>query len=99
MNTKHGAKTMMRTSHSLCNLNSNTLPYKYARDYPSPHLISSLKKSTSTFDIRSSEIPPMERTCDLERLMMRPKHKQDRHKFDKTKSICLNEKENNPLTM
>lgn len=47
----------------------------------------------------SSEIPNLSKTIDLERLLSKPRHKPDRLKFDKSKSECIVEKENNPLTM
>lgn len=51
------------------------------------------------FKFTTNEIPTMSKTTNLDRLMLRPPHKVDRLKFDKTKVECLVEKENNPLTM
>lgn len=47
----------------------------------------------------SSEIPTQSKTIDLDRLLLKPNHKNPRLKFDKTRTECLNEKENNALTM
>jgi hypothetical protein len=58
-----------------------------------------MKKDVPSFLVRAMEIPPVSRTIDFERLLAKPKHKPNRLKFDKTNSDCLNEKENDPLTM
>jgi len=50
---------------------------------------STLKKEGPSFLVRAAEIPPVARTIDFERLLMRPKHKPNRLKFDKTKTECL----------
>lgn len=62
--------------------------------------LSSIKKKEGpSFVIKSSDIPQVSRTIDFERLVSRPRHKPNRLKFDKTKTECLQEKENNPLTV
>lgn len=58
-----------------------------------------MKREGPSFLVRAMEIPSVSRTIDFERLLTRPKHKPSRLKFDKNNSECLNEKENDPLTM
>lgn len=70
------------------------------RSMPSPlGMTSTMMKTSPSFFIKTQEIPQMQKTYDLSRLMVLPKHKINRSKFDKSKSECLKEKENNPLTM
>ena len=62
-------------------------------------LASIQKKDAAPFVVKSGEIPPVSRDIDFDRLLQQPKHKPNRLKFDKTRSECLLEKENNPLTV
>lgn len=56
------------------------------------------KNQGPSFTIKSSEIPIIPKTIDFERLLTKPNHRPNRLKYDKNKSECLQEKENNPLT-
>eukprot|EP00347_Sterkiella_histriomuscorum_P018196 403346422 len=58
-----------------------------------------MKRDGPSFLVKAMEIPPVSRTIDFERLLARPRHKPNRLKFDQTNTECLNEKENDPLTM
>ena len=55
--------------------------------------------TTNSFAVKTGDIPPMMRTQDLDKLMKKPSHKITRLKFNKQKIECLNERENDPLTM
>ena len=61
-----------------------------------PFIPDMYKKEHPTFVLKSSEIPEVSRQIDYERLMAKPNHKPSRLKFDKNKTDCLKEKENNP---
>jgi len=59
-----------------------------------------MKKPGPSFVVKQgTEIPSISKTIDFERLLSKPKHKPSRLKYDKNKSECLIEKENNPQTM
>ena len=91
----------LRGSHSVKNLHSsvNQSPMM-SRTSSQPFFNHSImKKEGPSFLVKAMEIPSVSRTIDFERLLMRPKHKPNRLKFDKNNSDCLNEKENDPLTM
>ena len=51
------------------------------------------------FEVTSTEIPSRTIKFDAERLVQRPSYKIRRHKFDITKTECIDEKNNDPMTM
>ena len=53
----------------------------------------------SPFEVTSSEIPQRSIKFDAERLVQRPAYRVRRHKFDITKTECIEEKNNDPMTM
>lgn len=55
-------------------------------------------KLEPSFLMLNKSIPNIEKTYDVDRLLIQPKHKEQRHKFDKSLLECLQEKENDPLT-
>lgn len=56
-----------------------------------------MKKPGLTFVVKTgTEIPQVSKAIDFERLMTKPKHKPNRAKYDKNRSECAIEKENNP---
>jgi len=59
-----------------------------------------MSDSMNSFMVKSSVIPPVPRQYDVDRLVYnKPKHKPNRRFFDQTKSECIQEKENDALTM
>ena len=60
---------------------------------------SPLKEAKSPFEITGGEIPAKSSTFNAERLVMRPAFKTRRIKFDVTKTECMNQKNNDPMTM
>ncbi|CDW71236.1 UNKNOWN [Stylonychia lemnae] len=82
----------MRGSQSVKNLHASQSPMSRTASQPY-FMYSSLKKDTPSFLVKAQEIPPVQRTIDFDRLLMRPSHKPNRLKFDKTKSDCLLEED------
>ena len=89
----------MSNSYSMQNLHSKHSPSKLSRHSSQPHFSSIFQQTQPSYFFKSNEIPNLSKTIDLERLLQKPNHKITRLKFDKTKTECLQEKENNPLTM
>jgi hypothetical protein len=56
-------------------------------------------EKVSPFEFTGTQIPKRDLHFDADRLVQRPSYRSRRHKFDITKVECVNEKNNDPMTM
>lgn len=94
--SKHGGGLKVNRSEKVLSINKDIS--KMYRTQSHGFFSKNKNDGGSPFIIKSSEIPEMSRKIDFERLLSKPKHRPNRLKFDKNRSECLKEKENNPMT-
>lgn len=92
-----GGKTLMHHHNRIPRNPSSTGIFGIATGFES--VKSPMTEKANPFEFTGTQIPKRDIHFDAERLVQRPRYRTKRHKFDLTKTECINEKNNDPMTM